>query len=76
MGRSIADDVLENFQNGIPNVDEWKVMQVSSDGPNVSQKELDPLMDLGTCGLYVVHGSLNAGAKASDWELQKLLEAM
>ena len=88
MGRSTTDDVLETFQNRISKVDESKVMQVSSDGPNVSlaflkkyaslreEKELDPLIDLGTFGLHVVHSSMKAGARASEWELQKLLKAM
>ena len=40
------------------------------------EKELDPLIDLGTCGLHVVHGSMKACAKASEWQLQKLLKAM
>ena len=40
------------------------------------EKELDPLIDLGTSGLHVVHSSMKAGAKASEWELQKLLKAM
>ena len=63
-------------------------MQVSSDVPNVKlaffkkytsvqeEKELDSRMGLGTCGLHLVHGSMKAGAKASQWELQKLLKAM
>ena len=88
MGGSTADDVLETFQNGISEVDESNVVQVSSDGPNVTlaflkkyasvreEKKLDPLIDLGTCGLHVVHGSMKPGAKASEWELQKLLKAM
>ena len=88
IGRSTTDDVLETFQNRISKVDESKVMQVSSDGPNVNlaflkkyaslreEKELDPLIDLGTFGLHVVHSSMKAGAKASEWELQKLLKAM
>ena len=87
MGRSTADDVLESFQNEISEVDESKVMQVSGDEPNINlaflkkyasvleAKELDPLMDLGTCGLHVVHGSMKAGAKASEWEMQKLLNS-
>ena len=87
-GCSTADDVLDTFQNGISEGDESKVMQVSSDRPNVNlaflkkyagvreEKELDPLIDLGTCGLHVVHGSMKAGAMASEWELQKLLKAM
>ena len=80
MGRSTADDVLKTFKNGISDVDESKVMQVSSDVPSVNlaflkkyasvrkEKELDPLMDLGTCGLH--------GVKNSEWELQKLLKVM
>ena len=39
-------------------------------------KELDPLMDLGICWLHVVHNSMKAGAKASEWESQKLVKAM
>ena len=38
------------------------------------EKELDPRMGLGTCGLHLVHSSMKAGAKASQWELQKLLK--
>ena len=88
MGRSTADEILETFQNGISRVDASKVMQVLSDGPNVNRaflkkyasvregKELNPLVDLGTCGLHVVHGSMKAGAKASEQELQKLLKVM
>ena len=88
MGRSTAEDVLETFQNGISGVNESEVMQASSHGPNVNlaflkkytsvrkEKELDPIMDLDTCGLHVVHGSMKAGAKASEWELQKLLKTM
>ena len=88
MGCSTTDNVHETFQNEISEVDESQVMQVSFDGPNVNltffkkyasteeEKELDPLMDLGTCGLHVVHSSMKAGAKVSEWELQKLLKAM
>ena len=60
MGRPTADDVLETFQNGVSEVGESKLKQVSSDGPNVNlaflkkyasvreEKELDTLMDVGT----------------------------
>ena len=87
-GCSTTDNVHETFQNGISEVDESQVMQVSFDGPNVNltffkkyasmeeEKELDPLMDVGTCGLHVVHNSMKAGAKVSEWELHKLLKAM
>ena len=48
----------------------WKSM------PACGRKKVDPLMDLGTCGPHVLHSSLKAGTKASEWELQKLLKAM
>ena len=60
MGRPTADDVLETFQNGVSEVGESKLKQVSSDGPNVNlaflkkyasvreEKELDTLIDVGT----------------------------
>ena len=88
MARSTADDVLEIFQNRIFEVDDSKVMQVSFDGTNVNltflkeyismreEKELDLLMDLGTCKLHVVHDSIKAGAKAREWELHNLCKAM
>ena len=59
-----------------------------SDGPNANllflknlneqrqEEELDPLIDIGTCGLHIIHGSLKAGAKASGWELNNLLKSM
>ena len=36
MGHSTADDVLETFQNEIFETDKSRVMQVSSDGPDVN----------------------------------------
>ena len=63
-------------------------MQVSFDGPNVNlaflkkyislreKKELDPLINLGTCGLHLVHASIKTGTKTNEWELQKLFKAM
>ena len=88
IGSSTAEHVLETFQNKISKVDESKFMQVSFDGPNANlaflkkyislreKKELDPLIDLGTCGLHLVHASIKTGTKTSEWELQKLFKAM
>ena len=75
MAHSTTDDVLEIFQNGISEVDKSKVMQVLSDRLvffNVAfmkksasvqaEKEIDSFVDLGTCRLLVVQGSIKAGA--------------
>ena len=88
MGRSSAEDVLNTFLSCVSEIDKAKILQVSSDGPNVNllflknlneqrqEEELDPLIDIGTCGLHIIHGSLKAGAKASGWELNNLLKSM
>lgn len=89
MGRSTAGDVLETFLAGVKDLDQAKLLQVASDGPNVNllflknlaeyrkENEYLPLVDIGTCGLHVIHGSLKTGCKkGTDWELQKVLKAM
>ena len=53
------------------------MLQISSDGPNVnlsflkkydekrSFEDLPPLLNIGTCGLHTIHGSLKNGIKAT-----------
>ena len=38
--------------------------------------EVPRLVDIGTCGLHTVHGSLKNGIKSSDWEIGKILKAV
>ena len=83
--RLTAQDVLETFLNGVDKLD----LQVASDGPNVNllflksvvmfreEKKYLLLVDIGTCGLHVVHVSLKTLAhKGTDWDIQKLLKPM
>ena len=66
-----------------------KLVQVSMDGPNVNWKlhelleetrdgesncSAPTLLQLGSCGLHVLHGAYGTGQKATDWELGKLLK--
>ena len=89
LGRSTAQDVLETFLNGVNKLDQSKILQVTSDGPNVNllflknmvefrdEKEYLLLADIETCGLYVIQVSLNTGAqKGTDWDIQKLVKSM
>ena len=50
---------------------------MSTDGPKVKSesKELPPLMQIGTCGLHTVHGSMKARVKNSNWNIEKILTA-
>lgn len=89
LGHSTADDLLEGFQQGLKNVELSKIVQVSMDGPNVNwlfMKKLkektkmceeDPdILDLGSCGLHVVHGAFQMGVKKTGWEVVQFLKAI
>ena len=69
-------------------MDRNKILQVSSEKPNVNleflnlvhenRKDdlLDPLIDIGTCSLHTLHRSFQTGEKATDWNIKKLLSSM
>nr|CAD7569336.1 unnamed protein product [Timema californicum] len=42
----------------------------------VTDNEVCSLLNLGTCGLHVVHGSLRTGVGSSDWDISSLLRHM
>ena len=85
LGHTTHQD-LENFNDSLKDVDTSKMLQVSMDRPNTNllfldclQKErkddgLSELIDIGSCNLHTVHGCLEAGVKASGWDLKKLLK--
>ena len=88
LGGAKAEAILEAFQKATAKLDASKLLQVASDGPNVNLKflelhrdkrqfmELDPLVDIGMCGLHTVHGSLKTGVKAANWTVGNVLKAM
>ena len=50
----------------------WKVYEnLKSHG---TEKEFFQIMDVGLCGLRVVHGAFQAGMKANEWKLEKVLK--
>ena len=65
----------------VPQRKKNKLLQVSSDGPNMSllflkvltkkrkDEELSQLIDMGTYCLYTAHNAFKHGEKASDWQL-------
>ena len=36
-------------------------------------EELPPLIQIGTCGLHTIHGSMKAGVKNPNWNIGKIL---
>ena len=75
LGHAKANDLLQCFRDVTAKLKPQKILQISMDGPNVNHKfykdllvereaselDLPCLIDLGTCGLHVVHGALRKG---------------
>ena len=88
LGKSSAKDVFEKFNNCFSPLQKDKLLQISSDGPNVNlsflemvkdnrkEEELPKLIDLGTCGLHTIHNGFKHGEKASGWFVNKFLTAL
>ena len=64
------------------------MIQISMDGPNVNWKFFEimrqnlsndyncSILNIGSCGLHVVHNSFKAGATASEWSIGSLLSGL
>ena len=88
LGTSSANGICSHFERCLDPLEKEKLLQVSSDGPNVNllllkilaekckDEELSQLIDLGTCGLHTAHNAFKHGQKASDWQLKKLMTSM
>ena len=90
MGHGDAELCLKKLiatMNGLDYV--YKLVQVSMDGPHVNWKlhellvedrnevstgSAPTLLQLGSCGLHVLHGAFGTGQKATDWGLAKFLK--
>jgi hypothetical protein len=52
----------------------WKVLQLLHD--NRTEQQYPDIVNIGSCGLHVVHGAFKTGMEATDWSLAKILKAM
>lgn len=88
MGHTTADDIQEKLLKALEPLPLRKIVQISMDGPNVNLKLFRSLqadlhenyqvqcVDVGTCGLHVVHNAYKAGVVASTWGLDVLLSSL
>lgn len=90
LGHCSAKDLLYNLKDAIKHLDANKVIQISMDGPNVNhkfyrdytdeRKKMHPdtsnLVDIGSCGLHVVHGAFKTGANTTGWQIDNLLRSL
>lgn len=90
MGHGAADNVMDEFKRVHKELDIVNnLVQLSMDGPNVNwafldaleryRKEEDPsspsLLNIGSCGLHVLHGAYKTGHSKVDWDVDKTLKA-
>ncbi|CAH3149087.1 unnamed protein product [Pocillopora meandrina] len=92
LGHATADDLLEKIVSYLDSIKIQKsnILQLSMDGPNVNWKlhelfqelisEVDEnapiLVNVGSCGLHIVHNAFKAGSKASTWSIQEVLSSL
>ena len=88
LGHATAVDRLPHFKQWISRLDPKRLLQVSMDGPNVNWKfytdltkernseELPQLLNIGSCGLHIVHGGLQKGVNESGWKLGHFMRSL
>lgn len=87
MGRASAEHILASFKEALVEIPLSRIMQVSMDGPAVNWKFLDLLSDsmeengskllnLGSCGLHVIHGAFQSGHQATGWKVNAYLRGI
>lgn len=86
--RPNADNILNELLKAIERLPNERMLMLSMDGPNTNWKvleclktyraenELPQVLEVGSCGLHVVHGAFKTGVKATGWNLEKVLKAM
>ena len=85
LGHATADIMKENFVESVKCLQLTNLYQISMDGPNVNWKFHSELaeemrddyncefLNIGSCGLHVLHGSFKDGLEASGWEIDSYL---
>lgn len=86
IGHGRASDLMEHFDTATSGVDPSRTWQVGMDGPNVNpsffnklneerkENKYPSLLNLGTCGLHIIHRAFQTGAKATNWQLDEYLK--
>ena len=83
--RPNAENLLSELLAAIKALPEEKMIQLSMYGPTTNwkvltliqnhreEKEWPSIINIGSCGLHIVHGAFQTGASKSGWEIDKIL---
>ena len=87
LGHGTAAVLEREFEKCMEELDQSKMCQISMDGPSVNWKffnsvtkkreedELPALINIGSCGLHVIHGAFKTGVEATNWNIKKILRS-
>ncbi|KAJ8685235.1 hypothetical protein QAD02_021028 [Eretmocerus hayati] len=84
LGRTRACDLLVSFDKAVAHLNiKKKCLEVEMDGPNVNwkffgelQSECPNLLEMGSCGLHVVHGAYKDGVNSTGWDIVQYLRCL
>ena len=88
LGHAAHKDLLKHFSSALEGIDLSKIIQVSMDGPSVNWKfydelvkqrqemELHQLINIGSCGLHIIHGAFKTGVEKTDWCIKNTLKVV
>ena len=80
--------MYDNFKECSTSLDDKKIIQVSSGGPNIhltflnimrkkkKENNLIELLEMGTCNLHIGQESFKYGLNATKWDLDNILSTM
>ena len=67
-------DLIEQFNMATKDLDPRKLYQISMDGRE--KAIFHTFIDIGSCSLHVVHGSLKTGTNKSSWKIKKTMKGV
>lgn len=88
MGHSSALDVVGKMTNLLSEIGVNNLIQISMDGPNVNWKVFEilqksvqkdvgkSLVNIGSCGLHILHNAFRDGCKSTGWEVEHTLSSI
>ncbi|KAL5510112.1 hypothetical protein EMCRGX_G005601 [Ephydatia muelleri] len=77
--------IEEDLKKGIESLQKANLLQLSMDGPNVNWKVFEDLqseiqlengknlLNVGSCGLHVIHGAFRSAMSETGWDIETLL---
>ena len=90
LGHTSAQDLLKSLPSSLTTLNPMGLIQLSMDGPSTNWKlydelskdransdpDLPELINVGSCGLHIIHRAFKRGAVATGWHIDNLLQSL